>query len=66
MVYIPALSGCVTQGEIFEEARQMANDAVIGYLSVLNENKQEIPAEKQGITISEIFAEIPVRRINAT
>lgn len=44
VVYIPALPGCVTQGETFEEAKQMAEDAVAGYLSVLNESKQEIPA----------------------
>ncbi|MCK4554272.1 type II toxin-antitoxin system HicB family antitoxin [Candidatus Parcubacteria bacterium] len=34
VVYIPALPGCVTQGETFEEAQQMAEDVVAGYLSV--------------------------------
>ncbi len=65
VVYVPALQGCVTQGETFEEAKQMAEDAVAGYLSVLNENKQEIPAEKQGTMISEVFAEIPINKANA-
>ncbi|MCK5320078.1 type II toxin-antitoxin system HicB family antitoxin [Candidatus Parcubacteria bacterium] len=64
VVYIPALPGCVTQGETFEEAKQMAEDAVAGYLSVLSESKQEIPAEKQGITISEIFARVPIKKVN--
>ena len=43
----------------------MAEDAVAGYLSVLNENKQEIPAEKQSTMISEIFAEIPLNKASA-
>lgn len=62
VVYVPALPGCVTQGETFEEAKKMAKDAVGGYLSVLKENNQDIPIEQSGITISEIFAEIPVKR----
>ncbi|MFH1402370.1 MAG: type II toxin-antitoxin system HicB family antitoxin [Patescibacteria group bacterium] len=62
VVYVPALPGCVTQGETFEEAKEMAKDAVGGYLSVLKENNQEIPIEQSGLTISEIFAEIPVKR----
>ncbi|MFH1402146.1 MAG: type II toxin-antitoxin system HicB family antitoxin [Patescibacteria group bacterium] len=62
VVSVPALPGCVTQGETFEEAQKMAKDAVGGYLSVLKENNQEIPIEQSGITISEIFAEIPAKR----
>ncbi|MBI2339124.1 MAG: type II toxin-antitoxin system HicB family antitoxin [Deltaproteobacteria bacterium] len=37
VVYIPALPGCVTQGDTFEEAQRMARDAVKGYLEVLKE-----------------------------
>lgn len=66
VVYIPSLPGCVTQGETFEEAQQMAEDVVEGYLSVLNENKQEIPVERPGITISEVFAKVPAKRVKTT
>ena len=32
VAYIPALSGCATQGDTFEEAEIMAKDAIEGYL----------------------------------
>ena len=60
VVSVPALPGCVTQGETFEEAHQMAQDAIAGYISILKEDKEEIPVEKEEITISKVFAEIPV------
>ncbi|MCD6149352.1 type II toxin-antitoxin system HicB family antitoxin [bacterium] len=63
VVYIPALPGCVTQGESFEEAQQMAKDVVVGYLSVLRKSRQEIPIERQGVIISEIFAENSAGRV---
>ena len=34
VVSVPALPGCVTQGETFEEAQQMAKDAIGGYLNI--------------------------------
>ena len=50
VVYIPALPGCVTQGETFEEAKQMAEDAVAGYLSILRQadiTKEELENYKK-------------------
>ena len=32
VVTVPALPGCVTQGETLEEAREMATDAILGYI----------------------------------
>ena len=32
VVTVPALPGCVTQGDTLEEAREMATDAILGYL----------------------------------
>jgi len=34
---VPALSGCMSQGETFEEAVRMIKDAISGYLAVLKE-----------------------------
>ena len=45
VVTIPALPGCVTQGETFEEAKAMAKDAIQGYIAVLREDKEPIPIE---------------------
>jgi antitoxin HicB len=43
VVTVPALPGCATQGETFEEAVFMIKDALEGYLAVLKEEGQEIP-----------------------
>ncbi|MBI4692159.1 MAG: type II toxin-antitoxin system HicB family antitoxin [Candidatus Terrybacteria bacterium] len=56
VVYIPALPGCATQGETFEEAREMARDAIKGYLKALKDLKQEIPFESEKTIISRIPA----------
>ena len=34
-VYVPALPGCMTQGETFQEAVAMAQEAIQGYLEAL-------------------------------
>jgi predicted RNase H-like HicB family nuclease len=44
VVYIPAL-GIATQGETVEEARAMAEDAIVGRLECLLEEGQPIPEE---------------------
>jgi len=48
VVYVPAIPGCMTQGETFEEAEMMAKDAIEGCLEVLNEN-EEIPYKREAI-----------------
>lgn len=45
IVTVPALPGCVTQGETLEEARAMAHDAITGYLEVLQKDGQPIPTD---------------------
>jgi predicted RNase H-like HicB family nuclease len=42
---VPALSGCVTQGETLEEAGKMVRDAIRGYCASLRKHNQAIPAE---------------------
>jgi len=54
VVSVPSLPGCVTQGETFEEACEMAKDAIRGYLAVLKEDGDEIPIEPEGVVISEV------------
>jgi len=57
VVSVPSLPGCVTQGETFEEAYEMAKDAIEGYLAVLKEDGDEIPVEPEGVVISEVKVE---------
>jgi len=44
-VTVPALPGCVTQGETFDEAVAMARDCIEGFLACLAESGEPIPTE---------------------
>lgn len=58
VVYIPALPGCVTQGETFEEAKKMAGDAIVGYLETLRDLKEEIPEEPEDTIVTKVQATV--------
>ncbi len=45
VVTCPALSGLVTEGDTLEEAREMAQEAIHGYLESLYKNHLPIPAD---------------------
>lgn len=51
---VPALPGCFSQGETFEEAVRMIKDAISGYIAVLREKGQEIPKESEEVVISKV------------
>ncbi|MEK7573348.1 MAG: type II toxin-antitoxin system HicB family antitoxin [Patescibacteria group bacterium] len=59
VVSVPALPGCVTQGETFEEATAMVKDAMKGYLEVLKEEGQEIPQEQSDVVITQVSIQSP-------
>lgn len=59
VVSVPALPGCVTQGETFEDALKMAKDAIEGYLEVLKEEGAEIPQEKEEVIVSKVSVADP-------
>jgi len=42
---VPALPGCVTYGRTLDESREMANDAISGYIASLRKQKAPIPAD---------------------
>jgi predicted RNase H-like HicB family nuclease len=44
---VPALAGCNTQGETYEETLEHAKEAIEGYLRMLVKTGQPIPLEKQ-------------------
>ncbi len=58
VVYIPALPGCATEGDTFEEAEAMAKDAIEGCLETMIDLKEKIPLEPEKIIISRIPAVI--------
>lgn len=57
---VPALPGCVTQGETLDEALAMAEDALNGYLKVLIERDEPIPVEVEGAVIATVEARVAV------
>lgn len=59
LVSVPALPGCLTQGETIKDAKNMAKDAIEGYLAVLKEEGLEIPRESGKAVISEITVDNP-------
>jgi predicted RNase H-like HicB family nuclease len=57
IVHVPALPGCHTQGETLDEAYQMAQDAIYGYIKTLQQMRKEVPREVG----DSIVARIPVK-----
>ena len=45
VVTVPALPGCVTQGETYEEAVTMAQECIEGFLEALIKVGEQIPLE---------------------
>lgn len=45
-ITVPLLPGLVTYGRNFEEAREMAQDAIFCYLEALKKEKTKIPSEE--------------------
>lgn len=46
-ITVPALPGCVTQGETIEEAISMARDAIQGWIEVARKHGEPIPEESE-------------------
>ena len=44
-VIVPSLPGCVTYGKTLEAAKEMAEDAIIGYIASLKKHKEPVPSE---------------------
>lgn len=40
VAFVPALPGCMTQGETFEETKENVKDAISGYLEVMKEDRK--------------------------
>ena len=59
VVSVPALPGCISEGDTFEEAVTMIKDAVQGYLAVMNDQGKEIPQEKSDVIITKVTVDNP-------
>lgn len=60
-VTVPALPGCVTYGKNLKQAKEMAADAIGGYLASLRKDKEPIPTD-QDIFVGSIRVRAPIKR----
>ena len=49
---VPALPGCVTYGRTVDEAREMARDAISGYIASLRKHNDPIPTDDNTLVAS--------------
>ena len=58
VVTVPALPGCVTQGETRDEAAAMARDCMEGFLACLVESGEPIPVEPESPDDAAVWMEV--------
>jgi predicted RNase H-like HicB family nuclease len=58
VVTVPALPGCVTQGESYEEALTMVKDAIEGWLDTLAELGWPLPEEPDSAKALDVCVEV--------
>ncbi len=63
VVNVPALPGCVTQGDTFEEALRMAKDAIECYLGSKIKHQEPIPRESKSKFIKIVKVHLPDKTI---
>lgn len=56
VVTCPALPGLVTEGDTLEEAREMAADAIRGYIESLEKDGEPVPTENP--IVEEVTVEV--------
>lgn len=54
-VTVPALPGCISEGDTLEEALENIKDAVEGYLRVMAKHNRKIPLEFSEFRKVEVF-----------
>lgn len=60
VVTVPALAGCVTQGETYEEAIAMAEECIRGFLEALVKAGQPIPRQDDPHQPIEALIRVPM------
>lgn len=49
---VPALPGCITYGRTLKEAREIAKDAIAGYIASLRKHNDPIPTDEDTLLAS--------------
>ncbi|MBU1045720.1 type II toxin-antitoxin system HicB family antitoxin [Patescibacteria group bacterium] len=58
-VIVPSLPGCVTYGRTLQEGREMAIDAIKGYVASLRKHKEPVPTDKENFFTSVEIKKVP-------
>lgn len=61
-VYVPALPGCISEGDTFEEAKKNIAEAITAYLESLAKDGEEILDGERNFFIGKI--EIPLSKLS--
>lgn len=59
-VTVPSLSGCISEGDTFEQAKRNIADAIRLYLEDLNADGEEIPARNSNIFVGQVSISNPL------
>jgi predicted RNase H-like HicB family nuclease len=62
---VPALPGCVSEGDTVEEALDMAAEAVSLYLESAKDHGEEIPVEHSGTLIGDVEIDLNTLQVMA-
>jgi antitoxin HicB len=54
-VTVPALPGCITYGKNLEEAREMATDAIKGYIKSMRKHREPVQTDEESFISSVQF-----------
>jgi len=57
-VTIPALPGCISEGDTFEKALANIEEATSLYLETLRDERAELPQESRGAVIAPIYVKV--------
>ena len=55
---VPALPGCISEGDTLDEALRNISDAIEGYIKVLAKHERKIPLEIPGLRKVGVFKRI--------
>jgi len=58
-VTVPALPGCISEGDTFEEAVENIKDAIQGYLTSLIKDGEPIPTELEKLVVGTVTVKAP-------
>lgn len=58
-VTVPALPGCISEGDTFEEAKANISEAITAYLESMVKHGEEIPSGDTNILVEQIKIQIP-------